>query len=356
MLGSVCMLMGMALLAQEGGAVAVVRHADGAQILSTVFSEGLANLACYRIPSVVMTSNKTLIAMAEARHGSCSDSAVHEIAVRRSFDGGRTWSPVTFAVGGDTYYVGNPDAVSLGNGSVMLVYVQHSPQCEGGCGIGNGMVISHDHGATWGQPVNISEQFGPASGSLPGPGVALRTSTGRVLVVSHHSAYQRDYVSYTDDLGATWHTIAQTFPQMDEAQMTQLPNGSLMVNMRHLSSKTVGRAVSVSNDNGATWGDIIFDKQLVSPRIGACAQVCQASIATINDAVYFSNPATTKGRFDTTVRKSVDNGKTWDAGILIQPAPSAGYSCLVSEPLAAGVGGLLLEGPNATIQFASFPL
>lgn len=43
------------------------------------------------------------------------------------------------------------------------------------------------------------------------------------------------------------------------------PNGSLMVNMRHQSSKTVGRAVAVSDDDGITWGNIVFDKQLVSP-------------------------------------------------------------------------------------------
>jgi len=43
-----------------------------------VFTTGLAGIACYRIPAIVQThDNSTLIAFAEARHGSCSDGAVY---------------------------------------------------------------------------------------------------------------------------------------------------------------------------------------------------------------------------------------------------------------------------------------
>ena len=75
---------------------------------------------------------------------------------------------------------------------------------------------------------------------------------------------------------------------MDEATMTQLSNGSVMVNMRHTASKTLGRGVSVSHDNGATFGPISYDKTLISP-------VCQASLVTISGVTYFSNPESTTG-------------------------------------------------------------
>ena len=73
---------------------------------------------------------------------------------------------------------------------------------------------------------------------------------------------------------------------------------------------------------------------------------------------YFSNPANSVGRFNTTVRASTDNAVTWSEGLLIQPAASAGYSCLVKGALLgeAGKGGILFESAKATIQFASFPL
>ena len=44
------------------------------------------------------------------------------------------------------------------------------------------------------------------------------------------------------------------------------------------------------------------------------------------------------------------------AGLLIEAAPSAGYSCLVKGAVQPGVGGILFESANMTIQFAQFPL
>jgi sialidase-1 len=79
---------------------------------------------------------------------------------------------------------------------------------------------------------------------------------------------------------AAWTPIKQTFAAMDEATMTQLTNGTVVVNMRHTSAKTVGRGVALSNDNGASFGPISFDKNLISP-------VCQASLVTFLGATYF---------------------------------------------------------------------
>ena len=89
----------------------------------------------------------------------------------------------------------------------------------------------------------------------------LQLASGRLLAVSHHGAYVHDFVTYSDTDGRTWKTIPQTFPKMDEvfaallilqliitlhtssltcvleAQMTQLPNGSVLLNMRHQVSE-----------------------------------------------------------------------------------------------------------------------
>lgn len=321
-----------------------------------VFEPNLASVACYRIPSIVQSNKGTLIAFAEARHGSCSDSAVHEIAVRRSTDSGATWGSVISAVGNDTYFVGNPTSLFTHSGKVMLIYVKHSPHCSGDCGTGNALVTSSDDGLTWSNPQDISEMFGAASGSLPGPGVALQLDSGRILVPSHHSAYVHDFVSYSDNDGLTWTTINQTFPKMDEAQMTQLPNGSILLNMRHQNSRTEGRAGAISLDGGLSFGNIFYDHTLISP-------VCQASILTINNATFFSNPASTSGRNHITIRKSVDNGKSWPNELLVLNEDSAGYSCLtkINELNNNGdvidhTGGILFEGPGSTIKFAKFPL
>ena len=73
------------------------------------------------------------------------------------------------------------------------------------------MVMTHDAGATWSTPHDLSKDFGPASGGLPGPGTGLQLEggphDGRLLVISHHGAYINDYVSRSDDGGLTWVTV-----------------------------------------------------------------------------------------------------------------------------------------------------
>ena len=54
-----------------------------------------------------------------------------------------------------------------------------------------------------------------------------------------------------------------------QAALTQLPNGSVLLNMRHRDAPTKGRARALSNDGGETFGPITYDSTLVSP-------VCQA--------------------------------------------------------------------------------
>lgn len=316
-----------------------------------VFEPNLANVACYRIPSILQTKNGTLVAFAEARAGSCSDGAAYAIAVRRSVDGGETWSNVSF-IGSMDYRVGNPTSVALQDGRAALIYVRHSKTCTGGCGIGNGIVYSSDDGTSWSDPQDLSADFGPAKGALPGPGTALQLASGRILVVSHLGAYKNDYVSRSDDGGATFTTNAQSFPKMDEAALTQLSNGSVLLNMRHRDSSSLGRAVAISHDEGETFSNISFDATLISP-------VCQASIVSFDGATYFSNPADKSGRDKITIRKSTDDAKTWTASLLVHEGSTFGYSCLVTGELIVGTtneGGILFESADSQIAFSRFSL
>jgi hypothetical protein len=317
---------------------------------STVFYPRLANVSCYRIPSIIQT-NGVLLAFAEARRNSgCSDNTAYSIAQRRSTDGGQTWSNVTFPVGSLSYMVGNPSSVALANGTAAIIYVRHSPTCTGDCGIGNGIVFSNDNGVSWSAPRDLSNDFGIAKGAMPGPGTALELTSGRILVVSHKGAYENDYVSRSDDHGLTFTTNSRGFPKMDEAVLTQLTNGSVLLNMRHRSAPSLGRGIAISHDDGATFGPITFDSTLISP-------VCQASCVSFGGATFFSNPADSKGRDKITIRKSKDNAQTWPEALLIHKGPTYGYSCLVKGELAIGPshqGGLLFESVNKTIQFTRF--
>merc|ERR1719267_382110 len=103
---------------------------------------------------------------------------------------------------------------------------------------------------------------------------------------------------------------------MDEAQMTQLQNGSVLLNMRHQASKTLGRAVTLSHDGGMTFSNITYDHELISP-------VCQASILTFGNFTYFSNPASSTGRNHITIKRSSDNAQSWPDSLLVLEGSSA---------------------------------
>ena len=50
-----------------------------------------AGYGCYKIPTVLLTTNGTLLAMIEARKYSCDDQGWVDLRLKRSFDSGATW-------------------------------------------------------------------------------------------------------------------------------------------------------------------------------------------------------------------------------------------------------------------------
>ena len=56
------------------------------------------NVGCFRIPAVVQTTDGVLLAFAEGRIDGCNDCAVLGIALKRSLDGGISWSNLSWPV------------------------------------------------------------------------------------------------------------------------------------------------------------------------------------------------------------------------------------------------------------------
>lgn len=323
---------------------------------------------CYRIPAVVKipknanVAKDTLIAFAEARYGGgCGDGQVLNIEFRRSTDNGRTWTKIGDGVAAphsinnrSLSNVGNPMPMVSSDGSVVLVYVYriHPGAAEGD---GNAIVKSSDGGYTWSYPQDISNAFGAAKGSMPGPGAGIEVHTeklSRMVVVSHYGAYQKDYVTYKDPSG-DWTTIDTVFPKMDEATMADLGDGKLLLNFRHQHERTQGRAQSKSRDGGLTWTKIEYNTQLMGP-------VCQASLATTGDSVYFSNQDDVHARRNLTIKKSKreDFGEKWSYVCTVQEEQSAGYSSLVQGAVGDSKHGGIVYESNDTgdIVFKRFLL
>src|SRR5687768_10828266 len=58
-----------------------------------VFRAGEDGYKLYRIPGIVVTAKGTVLAYCEARKESGADWGAIDLTLRRSTDGGRTWSP-----------------------------------------------------------------------------------------------------------------------------------------------------------------------------------------------------------------------------------------------------------------------
>ncbi len=69
--------------------VAAVAFAEDAQV---VFQSGLDGYHTYRIPGLVLTRQGTLLAFCEGRKASGSDAGDIDLLLKRSADGGMTWS------------------------------------------------------------------------------------------------------------------------------------------------------------------------------------------------------------------------------------------------------------------------
>ena len=343
-----------------------------------VFVAGSEGVPQYRIPALVQTGTGTLLAFAEARYAPATDCGYKTLVVRRSADGGDTWSPSVVVAGAradNGTATGNPMAVyHAPTGRVVVVFgVQRLPPPRTGCSPADGVFVVDDggsDGAAWGTPVNITASLGPVAGhAIPGPGAGLVLTAasgpraGRIVMSGTAGAYGSDAAFFSDDGGRTWAASATAIPRMDESALVELPDGTVLLNMRndHANASCDCRAVAASADGGATFATpVVYDATLISP-------VCQASLLRVGDRVYFANPADRSARANITVRVGSGRPGGWTGALRVLAGAAWGGYTSMAGPLARGggdadaSGGIVYEhwddaGGGATISFTAFPL
>jgi len=135
------------------------------------------------------------------------------------------------------------------------------------------------------------------------------------------------HVIWSGDHGATWKLGGAITGGVNECQVAERADGSLLLNMRNFKTASRERAIATSPDGGATWSSTSFDAALVEP-------VCQASLLRSSwepSRLLFSNPADRKSRVRMTLRLSRDEGATWTTLKVFGEGPAA-YSCLAALP------------------------
>ena len=334
---------------------------------NNLFEEKTAGFVSYRIPGLIVTAKGSVLAYCEARKNSGADWGEIEIHLRRSTDGGRTFStvqqiahlgprlprnPVALAhkSGGPAEQtVNNPVAIADRDGIVHFLYCVEYLRCF--------YLRSADDGVTWSSPVEITSTFEQFRPDWPwrviatGPGHGIQLRHGRLVVPvwlakstgSPHGEAVASVI-FSDDHGSTWQrgTIAipndAHTPGPSEATVTELGDGRVMLIARtHALSNR--KAVTFSRDGATQWSKPVFADALLEP-------VCMAGLVRWPDQgdgapsrILFSNPDTLdradgkakagdrRDRKNVSVKLSRDDGRTWPVSRTLEPGPSA-YSDL----------------------------
>lgn len=337
----------------------------------------------YRIPGLATTNDGTLLAIYDVRYDSSFDlQADIDIGVSRSTDGGRSWEKMRIVMDMGEW-AGLPEAqngvgdpailVDRNTGEIFIValWTAGIGNDRAWLNVGQGMtpyetgqlmmVSSSDDGRTWSEPRNITPMVKQPDWyiTLQGPGNGITMEDGTLVFAFQHVDAQRvpwSGIIYSKDHGKTWETHPVCpVRETTESQVVEIEPGTLMLNMRN--NLRTGRMVYTTDDMGGTWKVHESSGKLEEP-------VCMASLIMVKaednvlgqDILLFSNPATTKGRFNMTIKASLDYGRTWleNDSILLDEEHGWGYSCL--SMIDRETVGILYESSTGHMTFQAVKL
>ena len=334
-----------------------------------IYHPGDYGSVAYRIPAAITAQDGSIVIVTDKRKNNDGDLPQDiDIICNRSTDGGITWSePYTIAQGTGYNHGFGDCALAWSNDENGLIAV-----FVGGVGLWNSTPsnpirsyksYSYDNGATWTEPEDITHFIFGDNCIIPehqtwrasffGSGNGLRTSTGRIMFVAairEGSAQSlNNYAVYSDDNGLTWQVSGRASVGGDEAKVTELVDGRILMSIRH-SGK---RWYNISEDGGQTW------QPTTSTWNDITAPACNGDLIRYTSVEQGSNKNRLlhsvpygSSRTHVTVYVSYDEGQTWPVSKCVVPYSSA-YSSLCVLPDGT-IGLYVEESPDNTLYTTAF--
>lgn len=369
----------------------------GSYTEQNIASELFGDSSNYRIPALADLGDGVLLASWDGRPYNAADSPnPNSILMRRSTDGGKTWSPISYIAkgnlgtdGSQKYGYSDPSfVVDHEAGKVFAFFVYSKNQGFWGGHYGNdiqdpnvmGAVVveSSDQGLTWSEPRDITAQVKPgndknqvqvgdvrATFATSGEGIQLRYGQykGRLIQQFAGMVKQADgqekvqaYSVYSDDHGATWQRGEFAGIEMDENKVVELSDGRVMLNSRDFVFSGY-RKVAISEDGGHSYSPVTLDTELPDPRNNASIfrmhpDAEQGSADAKKLIFTHSNNGTNGDRINLAARVSCDDGQTWP-GVRTFKQGFGAYS--TGTALSTGGFGVFYEANYTNdMRFASF--
>ncbi|MBQ9152040.1 MAG: exo-alpha-sialidase [Clostridia bacterium] len=300
------------------------------KVLKALLAEGAeipeaGEYLLYRIPGLVEAPNGDLLAYCECRTG--GDWSAIDVCMRRSADGGKTWSERVLLASGQGRMTTNNPVMIVDGERIHLLYCQSYKRLY--------HRVSDDNGYTWSAPVELTEQVEDSTDFFwsclaPGPGHGIRTSGGRLIVPIWFACNRLDIyahapsvvcILFSDDGGKTWRVskplTGEGIPDPNESTLAELPDGRLLMNIRNVNGSML-RAVAISEDGGESFSPMTLDPSLPDP-------ICEGSLCRAGDGLLFvnCNSQIKEERDRLTVRYRIGENAPWDS---LEICATGGYS------------------------------
>jgi len=333
---------------------------------TNVFVSGQGGYHTYRIPAVEAAPDGSLVAFAEARKYNSADPGFGkqeiDLVFKRSTNNGATWSPmVLLEHAGEYWSAANPaTVVDQNNGRLWVFYLRSRPGCSTETsrpGTDDFQTIarwSDDNGQTWSGPKDLTGAGRDLNdqkwrASVPGPGGAIQTRKGRLIVPMWKTPFA-NFAIFSDDQGRTWQR-SQIVPgpqRGDENQIVELADDRLLMDTRQNSGPH--RWLVESTDGGETWSERRAGVT-VTPVMCAIERFTRKANGDDLDRIVWTGP---KGpdRRRLVIRISEDEGKTFENERLITEDFAAYSDLTILKDRTIGV--LWERGVERGYQFITF--
>lgn len=313
----------------------------------TIFNPGDDGSKYYRIPSIVVAPNGSLITATDKRIYKPDDIPnIVDIVVKTSHDGGLTWGPSKIIASGNPKgYCDSSLVVDKETGNIILLFNGNNGFFNSTSvdPIRNYISISKDNGETWSTPRDITFMLYGSECSHPerqtweamflSSGKTLQLKSGRIIVMGvvrkKNSPGFFNYAVFSDDGGDTWDVgIKPGCTQGDEAKVVELNNGDILLTVRHKPY----RFSAISHNKGLTFDDYVERKDWPDPAVnGDIIRYTSTLDGYDKNRLLFINDHNSEAKKNTTIKVSYDEGKTWPVSKVIHSG-DAWYSTFCIKP------------------------